>query len=100
MAKNKKQNEQLDLIDFRPENIKEIIKCAKEYRETVTSRIQWLEEEKAQKAKLLQLVRDSGAKPVDDTGKILLVCDGLKITVTPRDELIQVKDKTEEASPE
>ena len=96
----KQQKGQMDLLDFRPKNIEEITKWAKEYRETLTTRIQWLEEEKAQKAKLLQLVRDSGAKPIDDTGKILLVCDGLKITVTPRDELIQVTGKTEEATPD
>lgn len=88
--KKKEAQEQLDLIDVAPENAKEIVKVAKKYKEAMTNRVAWLEKEKAFKAQILELVHKAKLTPVD--GKIKFTVDGLTITVTPRDELVQVKE--------
>jgi hypothetical protein len=54
---SKKEGEQLDLIDVQPENSKEIIAHAKNYRAAVKRRMAALEEEVAEKQKLLELIK-------------------------------------------
>lgn len=87
--------EQLDLIDVAPENSKEIIKVAKRYKALQFERIQILADEIAAKKELLELVKKSNPQRLDD-GKITFSLDGMTITVTPRDELVKVKEKDEE----
>jgi len=90
--------EQMPLIDVAPENAKEILSCARRYKSAQRSRLAAEKEEVAEKQKLLQLIRQAGVKPVDLSGKISFRCDHLIITVTPRDELVRVKEEDEEAA--
>ena len=105
MAKNRKEKpveeeegEQLDLIDVAPENIKKIISVAKRYRTAQTRRIEALGQEVTEKQNLLTLIKQANLKQVD--GKIRFRADGLIITVTPRDELVKIKDETDEDNQE
>jgi len=93
MGRKKKTDsgEQLDLIDVAPENQKEIIACAKRYKKALSIRIDALAQEKKEKSKLLELIENAGLQHLPD-GKIRFRVDGYKITVTPRDELVQVKE--------
>ena len=84
--------EQIPLMDVVPENSKEIIRVAKAYKLKVRERMTVGEKEKELKEKLRGLLNDSGAERLDD-GKMKLNLDGFIITVTPRDELIQVEEK-------
>ena len=90
------KGEQLALIDTAPENSKEIIRHAKKYKAAMQERVAALAIEKEEKQTLLGLIKESGAKPVD--GKITLNLNGFKITVTPRDELVKVKEDGESDS--
>jgi len=83
--------EQLDLLDVGPENSKEIVKQAKHYKVALSRRIEALQEEVTAKEKLKALIKEANLKPMDD-GKIRVHVNGYTITVTPRDELIQVKE--------
>jgi len=96
MAKRQKSSktandEQLDLIDVKPKNSKEIIKAARGYKAAQAKRISAQEQEVAEKQNLLELVKKENLQPLED-GKIQFRCDGLIITITPRDELIRVKE--------
>ena len=86
--------EQLDLIEVAPENAKKITGVAKRYRAAQARRIQALDQECNEKQALLALIKEANLKQVD--GKIKFRVDGLIITVTPRDELIKIKDESEE----
>ena len=86
--------EQLDLIDVKPKNAKAITTAAKLYRDFMAERQGYLAKEIEQKQIVLDLIKKSDLKPLAD-GKIKFVCDGLVITVTPRDELVQVKEAKE-----
>lgn len=93
--KTKVEAEQLELIDVQPENSKQIINCARAYKAAQTERIAALNDEKKQKEKLLALIEKAHLQRLED-GKIKFKLDGFIITVTPRDELIQVKDENEQ----
>jgi len=93
MAK-RKPGEQMDLIDVHPRNQKRIIAVARTYRQAQAERQEALKAEIEQKEKLLNLIHQAKLKPLDD-GKIKFSVDTLTITVTPRDELIQVREKTQ-----
>ena len=84
----------MDLIDVTPENQKEILECAKRYKIFQKRRIDALVDEKAEKQALLDLIKQAKVEPVE--GKIILNVGGFTITVTPRDELIKVKNNSEE----
>lgn len=86
---------QLDLIDVSPANGKEIIKQARIYKKAQAERIEALAEEVESKQKLLALVKEANLKPLED-GVIRFRLDGFTITVKPRDELVKVKDDSEE----
>jgi hypothetical protein len=88
--------QQMDLIDTAPENAQEIIKHARVYKAVQAKRIQALVEEKAEKDTLLELIRQAHLQPLEG-GKIKLRLDGYLITVTPRDELVQIKEDDEGA---
>ena len=91
MAKKKTTGKQLPLIDVEPENMKGILPKAHEYKEAVTERLAWLASETKLKAELLALIKEAKIKPLED-GVIRFCCDGVVISVTPRDELIKVKE--------
>jgi len=93
MAKEKKaaMEEQMDLIDVAPENAKEIIKEARIYKKHESVRLQALDKELVSKNKVLELIKQAKLQPVDG-GKIKFTYDGVTITVTPRDELLKVKE--------
>jgi len=97
MAKRNKAplEDQGCLIDVHPENAKEIVAAAKAYKEAVVERQELFKEEIKIKTKLLELIKLADLKPGDD-GKIKFSLDGFKITVTPRDMLVQVKCENDE----
>lgn len=88
--------EQMDLLDVSPANLKQIIPVAKKYRQAVKRRMVALEEETKLKGQILDLVRDAKLHRLAD-GSIKFKCDGMLITVTPRDELVKVKDEEDAA---
>lgn len=89
----KESSEQLDLIDIQPENAKAIISAARLYKEFQVARSTALAKEVEQKQEVLRLVKAAKLQPLDG-GKIRFEYDNVMISVTPRDELIKVKDKT------
>lgn len=86
-----KKGQQLDLIDVAPENLKEIIPVAREYRELVKARLNILKQEVEFKQKLLQLAQKAGLT-ADAKGKIKFKADGMTIIITPQDYKVQVKE--------
>ena len=93
--KDYQEGEQMPLIDVEPENAKEIIKHAKLYKSAQKRRMSALQEEIAEKKLLLELVRNSGVGKLDD-GKIKFKTGTFTVIVTPRDELVKVKDESDE----
>lgn len=88
---SKTGNKQMDLIDVAPENKKKIISLAKEYRGIVKERLPLTHKESELKTQILQEVKGAGLQYVN--GKIQFTVDGIKITVTPRDEAIKVEEE-------
>lgn len=86
MAKGQQQ-----LIDVAPKNSKKIIEAAGEYREWQNKRVTALAKEKEYKQKILALVREAKLQPLED-GTTRFELDGIRITVTPQNELVQIKD--------
>ncbi len=105
MAKTKKKTskkktqdqEQLDLIDVHPKNSKEIIRVAKLYKKAQRTRINALEEEKQLKQQVLELIKKENLQPTAD-GQIKFTIDEFTISITPRDELVKVKEVEDEAA--
>jgi len=100
MAKKEKtetneSGEQLDLIDVQPENAKTIVHAARLYKKFQAARLTALDKEVEQKRQVLELVKAAKLQPLDG-GKIKFEYDGVIISITPRDELVTVKDKTED----
>ena len=85
------KGQQMDLIDVSPKNSKEIIRQAQIYRDALARRQSALNEETNAKQKLLDLIKKAGLQRLED-GTIKFHVDGYKITVTPRDELVKVKE--------
>ena len=94
-AAEKNKGEQLDLIDVYPKNMKTIIAAAKKYKRLQADRLAALELEVEQKQKVLDLIHGAKFQTLDD-GKIKFEYQGITITVTPRDELISIKEKTKD----
>ena len=82
--------EQMDLIDIGPVQKKQILQVARAYKKAVRARMAVGDEEKQLKNKLLGMVRKENLTPLED-GSVKFELDGVKISVTPRDELIKVK---------
>lgn len=91
-SKNKTTGDQLDLIDVQPENAKPIMRAARLYKKCQIARIAALDEEVAQKQRVLELIEAANLQPLEG-GVIRFQCDGMTISVTPRDKLLRVKDK-------
>jgi len=90
----KKSGDQIPLIDVAPENCKELIAAAKLYKEYQQDRMSAAAQEADQKALIIELMHKSELQPLAG-GKLKFEHDGFKITVTPRDELVQVKQTDE-----
>ena len=88
----KKKGKQLPLIDVQPENAEPIVAAAKEYKEHQTDRLNSQRDENKAKAKVLRLIKAANLQPLDG-GVIRFEHDGYYFSVTPRDELIEVKEK-------
>ena len=93
MAKKEKaeEGEQLDLIDVAPENAKPIIAAARLYKKYQKARLASLKDEIGQKQKILSLVKEAKLTTLEG-GKIRFKYDGVTISITPRDELVKVKE--------
>ena len=91
-TKTNESDHQLDLINVQPKNAKAIIRAARLYKEFQGARQIALGKEVEQKQRVLDLVKAAKLQPLDG-GKIKFEYDGVLICVTPRDELITVKDK-------
>lgn len=94
--RKKERVEQIQLIDTTPENKKEILKVARQYKATQSDRVHALAEEKKLKAQLIELIKEAGLKPIDDSGTIRFKIEEVLISITPRDELVQVKEEDAE----
>ena len=100
MAKKKTKNEekpevgeQLDLIDFRPKNSKEIIIAGRTYKKFQAARQAALVKEIEQKQLILELVEKSKPQRLAG-GRIKFELEGLEFEITPRDQKVSVKEKT------
>lgn len=87
--------EQLDLIDVTPENLKGIKPVARKYRAAFKRRVQALDEQTKLKAQLLDMIKGANLGQLAD-GTIKFRCDGMLITVSPRDDVIRVKEDTDQ----
>ncbi len=97
MAKKQKKDagEQLELIDVGPEHGKEILAAAKIYKKHQKARLAAAAKEGEQKKLILELVEKAHLQRLAG-GVIKFELEGIPITITPRDELVQVgeaKDK-------
>ena len=86
---NPDEGEQLDLIDVTPEIAKQLKRLGRTYQRYKRERIAALTKEVEYKTKLLGALRDSKV-PKQADGSIKCRLDGMKITVTPRDDLVRV----------
>ena len=93
--KTQDEAEQGALMEVGPENAPAIKKLARAHKEAQAERCSWLAEEKDRKEKLLAVVREANLTP-DGDGVIKFRVDGMTISVTPRDELVRVKEDGEE----
>lgn len=94
MPKKKKAGEQGQLIDTVPENFKELVEAGHLYKEYQAERMAALQKEIDQKKLILELMKKAGLQTLEG-GKMKFEHDGLKISVTPRDELVKVVEKAE-----
>lgn len=97
MAKKKttaREGEQMDLIEWQPENKKEIVRVARAYRAKVKERLSIQNGRNGEvelKEKLMDLVK--AAHPTrNEKGVIRFKLDGLKIEVKPTKETITVTE--------
>ena len=90
---------QQDLIDVTPENVKELIDAAVLYKKYQKERMAASDREVEQKTLIRELMRKADLQQLAG-GKIKFEHDGFKITVTPRDELVEVTNKAEKAEAE
>lgn len=87
--------EQMDLIDVTPEELKKIRPVVKKYKQVVKSRVALTAEEVELKNKIKEFVHASELKRLPD-GSIKFRCDGFLVEVTPRDEVVKVKEANDE----
>ena len=98
MGRRKKDSdagEQLELIDVGPKNLEAIKPVAARYRAAMKRRMKAGQEEADAKQQILALVKDANLSRLED-GSIKFRCDGMLIIVLPRDELVRVKEDTED----
>ena len=100
MAKARKgTGEQLDLIDVGPKHSKEILAAAKIYLKHQKARLTAAAKEVEQKKLILELVEKADLQRLAG-GVIKFELEGIPITITPRDQLVQVGEaKTSPGDP-
>ena len=86
-----KAGEQNVLIDTAPENAKEIIAKAKEYKEAQTERLGWLAKEKKLKDEIREMMKTSGLVRLEN-GNLHFVYDGMIVDLVPEDDKIKVTE--------
>lgn len=91
----KKSGEQLDLIEVAPKEVKPIIKAAREYAKHRDARIAVGKKEAEHKQKVIELVKAANLQPLKG-GLIKFKYNGVTVSITPRDELVKVKDEKAE----
>lgn len=89
------KGKQLDLLDVAPENAKPIIAVARRYKKASAIRQAALAEEVKLKGQVLDLVKAAKLQPLEG-GVIKFAYNGVTISITPRDELVRVKDEKAE----
>ena len=94
MADQLEVGEQLPLIDVTPEGAGPIIAAARIYKKHLRARLAASKKEVEQKQVVLDLVRKENFTPLEG-GVIRFEHEGVTICVTPRDELVQIKEKEE-----
>jgi len=87
---------QLALIDVEPENIKGISKHLQIYKAAQARRLAALKIECDEKKIILDLVHQADLQRLPD-GVIRFACEGLTVEVTPTDEVIKIKGKSDQA---
>lgn len=95
--KEKHSEEQLQLLEVSHPQAKPIMASARRYKKLVRERTEALKEEIKEKEKLRALVKEANLK-ADEDGVVEFRCGKIVVSVTPRDELVKVKD--DEASDE
>ena len=88
-------DEQMDLIDVKPEHSTEIVACVKRYKHAQTLKKRGAEEEKNETQNLLDLIEAEDLECLED-GTIVFTVDGYKISVVPQDSKVKVKGEGEE----
>lgn len=98
MAKKKKagKGEQMALLDVGPEHTREIAAAGRRCKILQRARLKALDAEVKEKQKIRQLVEKENLTRLQD-GRIRFKCDGLLIEITPRDELVTVKEEKKKA---
>lgn len=91
-----RKQEQQDLIDVQPENAEQIAEAARQYQRADEARKAAKEVCDEERARLLELIHEADLQPLED-GTIMLTVGGLKITVKPREDAVQVKGTADEA---
>ena len=86
-----RKGEQLELIEVGPENIKEIEKHVRLYKDALQQRLPLTRIESKEKQAILELVKKAKLKPLDD-GEIRFHAAGMLIRVIPEDYTIKLKD--------
>lgn len=96
MAQELAENEQLDLIETKPENADEIVKTAKAYREVVAKRVKLTDKEVELKQKMLKLLEDGHVQRLKKgKRKLTLRVEPGKsfiITTEPKEETVRVRE--------
>lgn len=83
------KDEQMELIDVNPENVKPLLKAARKYRKTISARLEIQQKEAEEKAALRELIEKSELEPLEN-GKIAFNCDGVTIEHTPQQAKLKV----------
>ena len=90
---------QMDLIDVGPENQDEILDHAQKHEDAMRQRLKFGKIEVEEKQKVLGLIHQAKLTKLEG-GKIRVTCGDFVVTVTPRDELVQIEHPNANAESE